>query len=256
VPQPTLQRLREVLPQATLFTPYGSTEALPVTLISAEDIFATKAMAANSGEMGTLVGKPVSGVEVRVVEPVQGAISDAAQIRELQPGQIGEVLVCGQNVSRTYLNRPDATQRGKVQWLGKLWHRMGDVGYFDSEGNLYFCGRQAHAVKTPERVLFSIPVERIFNAHEKVRRSALVALANGSDGEAAVVVEPHPQFWPENAEERERFRSELLALARTHSLTSKIEKVFFHPSFPVDARHNAKIFRDKLGVLASQGKVH
>jgi len=54
--------------------------------------------------------------------------------------------------------------------------------------------------------------------------------------------------------ERGRIRSELLALGSTHQLTRNIRTVLFHPAFPVDIRHNAKIFREKLSVWA-QGEL-
>lgn len=255
VPASTLQRVREVIPNGQSFTPYGATEALPVTLISAAEISASTQHAASSGEVGTLVGKPVPGIEVRIIERSQTAIATLADAKILDADQIGEVIVSGKNVARTYLNRPEATQRSKIADGDRLWHRMGDLGYLDSSGNLYFCGRQAHAVYSSDGVYLSIPVERIFNQHEKVKRSALVALKQGSRNEAAVVIEPHPQFWPANESVREQFRGEMLALARANSLTSRIEKIYFHPSFPVDARHNAKIFRDKLGEMVSSGKI-
>lgn len=255
VPAATVQRVREVIPNGQAFTPYGATEALPVTLINAADIVSSAAHPAVSGEIGTLVGKPVAGIEIRIIERNSGTIASLSDAKVLPPDTIGEVIVSGKNVARSYLNRPEATQRSKIPDGERLWHRMGDLGYLDAGGNLYFCGRQAHAVQSVDRIYLSIPVERIFNQHEKVRRSALVALKQGAHNEAAVVIEPHPQFWPQNEQVREQFRGEMLALARANSLTSPIEKIYFHPSFPVDARHNAKIFRDKLGQMVSSGKI-
>jgi len=83
-----------------------------------------------------------------------------------------------------------------------------------------------------------------------VRRSALVGLYDGK--EPGVVIEPHPHFFPKTQEERERFVRELRALGEADAVTASIRKFFFHPSFPVDGRHNAKIFRDKLGEWASK----
>jgi acyl-CoA synthetase (AMP-forming)/AMP-acid ligase II/pimeloyl-ACP methyl ester carboxylesterase len=256
VPISTLQRVQEVIPRGKAYTPYGATEALPVTLVSGDTIAAAGVFQAASGEIGTLVGQPIEGIKLRIIESRDEPIADISQCKELPPGNIGEIIVSGKNVAAVYLSRPDATKRAKIKDSEKLWHRMGDLGYVDASGNLYFCGRQAHAVRSAGRLYLSIPVERIFNPHEKVKRSALVAFEREARCEAAVVIEPYPQFWPQTQESREEFRNEMLALARDNNLTSNIEKIFFHPSFPVDARHNAKIFRDKLGNLASQGKIH
>jgi acyl-CoA synthetase (AMP-forming)/AMP-acid ligase II len=255
VPLATLQRVQEVAPRAQVSTPYGATEALPVTLVLAQELLSFKAETAQSGEQGTFVGAAVPGVQIKIIASDDSPISDISQSRELAAYEIGEIIVSGANVSRAYLNRPEATRASKIRDAAQIWHRMGDVGYLDARGKLYFCGRKMHVVKSPERVYCSDPVELIFNAHEKVRRSALVALNEGGHTKPAIVIEPHPQFWPESSETKEIFRRELKNLAAHSPLTAAIEKIFFHRSFPVDARHNAKIFRDKLGHLVSQGKV-
>lgn len=255
VPPVTLHRLRETLPRAEAFTPYGATEALPVTLVAGTDVLARNPAPAMSGEIGTLVGRPVSGVEVRVIAASQEPIANINETRPAGIGVIGEIIVRGRNVSHAYLNRSEATARAKIRDGNTFWHRMGDVGYLDENGSLYFCGRLSHIVATEQRVLYSVPIERIFNQHPKVKRAALVALREQNGPIPAVIIEPHPQYWPETEQTRENLRGELLQLARSDMLTQRIEKIFFHPSFPVDARHNAKIFRDKLGDLASRGKV-
>ena len=116
--------------------------------------------------------------------------------------------------------------------------------------HLYFCGRKGHRVQVENKTYFSIPTERIFNVHPKVRRSALVALK--PRGEVAIVIEPQPQYWPSGSIERSAFTAELLALGEKSPITKDIKLFFFHRSFPVDARHNAKIFRDRLGTWASE----
>jgi hypothetical protein len=83
-----------------------------------------------------------------------------------------------------------------------------------------------------------------------VRRSALIPVDGGKD--AAVAIEPLPQHFPSESKDRATFIAELRELGKKDPLTSRIEKFFFHPSFPVDARHNAKIFRDKLGRWADE----
>ena len=127
---------------------------------------------------------------------------------------------------------------------------MGDVGYLDAEGGLYFCGRAAHIVECRDRIFYSIPCERILNADARVRRSALVKLASHED--AALVVELHPHAVPRTDEGWRELRNELCARTEASPLTAPIRTILFHHSFPVDARHNAKIFRDQLGIWADQ----
>jgi acyl-CoA synthetase (AMP-forming)/AMP-acid ligase II len=248
VPDDVILRVNELLPEGEVVVPYGATEALPVSLVVGRERVASVEVPARTGEKGGLVGTLCPGVEARIIEPVSGPIATMHDARLLGALEIGEIIVRGPNVSTSYHNRPDANRNGKIADPEGVWHRIGDVGYFDHEGRLYFCGRKAHVVRAAERTYFSIPVERIFNRHEKVRRSALVGLEGGTP---AVVVEPLPQYFPKSEDEVSRFTEELRAIGKSEPLTEPLQTFFFHPSFPVDGRHNAKIFRDKLGEWAS-----
>lgn len=250
VPIETLTKIRSVMNEGEVYTPYGSTEALPVTGVSSAEIVDREMLSALSGEVGTLVGKPVDGVKIKIIREVAGPIPTIKEVEELVPYSIGEIIVKGKNVSPQYWDLPDATLQSKIKDDESFWHRMGDVGYFDDSGNLYFCGRKAHVVRCQGRTYYSIPVEKIFNTHKKVRRSALVSLYGGQ--EVGIVIEPQPEFWPESPESKRLFLSEIKQLAISSKLTNDIKNIYFHRSFPVDARHNAKIFRDKLGLWASE----
>lgn len=245
VPAATLARVQSVLPNALVSTPYGATECLPVTFVSAPHLAQAHRACATTGEQGTLVGKAVPGVEVRIIKSSIDAIEAIDDANPLAVGEIGEIIVSGENCSPEYLNRPDANRLGKIVDPRRgFWHRMGDLGYLDTEGELYYCGRKSHSVYTAERAFHSVPVEEIFNQVPKVRRTALVGIKAGR--EPALVVEPLPEFWPETEAQEEVFKRELRELALKSPLTASITTFFFHRSFPVDARHNAKIFREQL----------
>jgi acyl-CoA synthetase (AMP-forming)/AMP-acid ligase II/pimeloyl-ACP methyl ester carboxylesterase len=229
VSEKVLKLVQSCVPNGKALTPYGATEALPVTTCGE-----IKFERAKSGELGTYVGLPVPGVRIKIVHRKSG--------EQLAPYEIGDVLVSGVTVSPRYLNRPDANRASKIQDGESFWHRMGDCGYVDSEGGLYFCGRTAHVVEAEGRVYYPIPVEKIFNQHPKVRRSALIFAR--SIKSVAVAIEPFPGVNETN------FRDELKELAKSDPLTDRINAFFFFDEFPVDGRHNAKIFRDKLGEMA------
>jgi acyl-CoA synthetase (AMP-forming)/AMP-acid ligase II/pimeloyl-ACP methyl ester carboxylesterase len=258
----TLKLVQSVLPNGEAFTPYGSSEALPVTFVSGREIERSKHVLATGGEEGVYVGKPVKGVEVRIIAIEAKAISNLDLAKQLPAQQIGEIIVRALNVSPAYLNRKDADALSKIIDGETFWHRMGDVGYLDQEGNLYYCGRKAHMVQARERTYYPEPVEKIFNEHPKVKRSALVKLsksklnmANSEQSEsevAAIVIEPLDQHFPENPDSESTFVEELKDLASTSTLTASIEKFYFHKSFPVDRRHNAKIYRDRLSEWADK----
>jgi hypothetical protein len=61
-----------------------------------------------------------------------------------------------------------------------------------------------------------------------------------------------PRSWPRTRADRDRLRTELLELGAARPHTRLIEDVLFHRAFPVDIRHNAKIFREQLAVWAAK----
>jgi acyl-CoA synthetase (AMP-forming)/AMP-acid ligase II len=249
VSRDTLAQVQEVLTCGKAYTPYGATEALPVTLVSSEDLLQDKNFVAKSGEQGVYVGCPIAEVELRIIAESDQPIEHFSKATLLEPGIIGEVIVSGEHISKSYLGSESVNANSKIQDGTKVWHRMGDVGYLDSDGGLYFCGRKAHRVVLPERTFYSVPTEGVFNQHPKVYRSALVSL--GARG-AGVVVEPHPQFWPDSEADRAAFIDELKRLADANEITRSMKNFFFHRSFPVDGRHNAKVFNDQLSAWAQE----
>jgi acyl-CoA synthetase (AMP-forming)/AMP-acid ligase II/pimeloyl-ACP methyl ester carboxylesterase len=243
VSQATLDLVKAACPQAESFTPYGATEALPVTVAAAAELRQHPPVLAVSGEQGTPVGRAIDGVTLRVVRP---AVEPAnSPLIDCGPREIGEIVVSGDTVSREYLSRPEATAASKVSEGGRVWHRMGDMGYLDADGQLYFCGRRVHVVTTTDRTFHSVPVENVFNRHPQVSRTALI----GIDGGPALVVEPRSRSLTPDA--RRRLAAELRAIGASDPVTAPIRRFYFHHSFPVDARHNAKIFRDRLATWAA-----
>lgn len=249
-----MERYRTILPNGHIHTPYGATESLPVASISSEEVLADTAEQSKAGR-GVCVGRHVDEVRVEIIEITDDAIETWDAATTLQPGQIGEICVQGPMVTREYDRRPEHNRLSKIADPAAgpraFWHRMGDVGYFDDQGRLWFCGRKAHRVQTESGVMFSVPCEAIFNNHPRVYRSALVGL--GKDATIpGIVIEPEPGEFPEGAAAEAAFAKELLELAASSELTRSIERVFFHRAFPVDKRHNAKIHREELAEFFSR----
>ncbi len=248
VPAHLHERLHRILtPPADSYTPYGATEALPVTSISGREVLAARAEFP-SPLAGTCVGRPVTGVQVAIIpisdEPI--AIWDATNC--LPVGVVGEICVSGPAVTRMYVGRPEATALAKIADGERIWHRMGDLGYFDERGRLWFYGRKSQRVTTARGPLFTEPVELLFNQHPAVARSALVGIGPAGAQMPVVVVE----LRPDARIQRAQLIAELRRLAATTEMTAVIQEFLIHPSFPVDIRHNAKIFREQLAVWAAR----
>jgi acyl-CoA synthetase (AMP-forming)/AMP-acid ligase II len=233
-----LKRVQDRVVGGEVYTPYGATEALPLTLISAHEVLEETLGRTVKGH-GTCVGRPLPGVEIRILS--DGAFSVK---NPLGPFEIGEIVVSGPVVTERYDGIPTADKTHKIWMEGVCWHRMGDVGYMDDRGRLWFCGRRVERVVSGQDVWYTECCEPIFNTHPNVFRSALIGLVDGDKRIPAIVVEP--LRFPFGRRRRRAFVEELRVLAAKHQTTRAIERFFFHPSFPVDVRHNAKIHRLKL----------
>ncbi len=330
VPPALFAAMRQVFPGAQLHSPYGATEALPVSSVSAEEIIGlpvggerlpvaggqlpvggtetedrkpvaggqwpvgcgripetgnrkpqTAASAPSSitagaaaetlRGRGTCVGRPVREMTAKVIAIVDGPIATLAETRELPPGEIGEIIVRGPVVTAAYDLLPEATARAKIcedaaaipamdsanpqsafriphfaPSGAAVWHRMGDAGYLDAEGRLWFCGRLAERVETPHGALYPECVEPIFNQHPRVRRTALLGFGPRGKQVAALAVECWPGQRPRGDAARRALGRELRDLGEAHAHTRLVRIFYFVDRFPVDVRHNAKIHRLQL----------
>lgn len=242
VPARVVERFAALLEDgAELFTPYGATECLPIANIGSAALRETRQRTENGG--GVCVGAPVESVEVTIIAVTDEPIPEWLEARPLPTGEIGEIVVRGPLVSREYAGRPDADAAHKIRDGGGVWHRTGDVGYLDAQGRLWMCGRKRDRVEALWGTLYSVPCEAVFDAHPAVRRSALVAVPQTDRMEPVLCVELEPEH---RGAAEEALRRELLELGGRHEHTSDIRRILFHPGFPVDVRHNAKIDRQAL----------
>jgi olefin beta-lactone synthetase len=244
-----LERFQKMLnPGVQIFTPYGATEALPVCNIGSSEILTRTRQLTDEGK-GVCVGLPVPGINLEIIKISDEPVLKWKETLRVQEGQIGEIAVKGAVVTAEYYNRPDSTKSAKIPTIDEteFYHRMGDVGYRDEEGRVWFCGRKNHMVVTKKETLFTIPCEGVFNTHPKVFRTALVGVRKGGDVIPVLCVELEQGVkW----KERDKIREELLKIGKSQPHTENIKTLLFHPSFPVDIRHNAKIHREKLKVWA------
>lgn len=252
VPPHVLKRMRAAMnAQGEVHTPYGATEALPVASIDATTVLSETVERTRAGA-GFCVGRRFPGIEWKVIRITDEPIESVGDVEVLPPGEIGELMVRGGQVTRGYVTRREANALHKVEDPAGAWHRMGDVGYLDESDRFWFCGRKAHRVQTPDGVMFTIPCEAIFNQHPHIYRSALVGVGPPGRQRPVVFVEPWPEHRPRHPAARRQLVEELLQLAQSSTLTRTIRDVVVWRALPVDIRHNAKIFRERLARWASR----
>jgi olefin beta-lactone synthetase len=249
VPVAVVERMRKLLPEgASLWTPYGATECLPVAVVEGRELTEVARVRTEQGA-GTLVGRVVAPNQVRIIRITDDAVPEWNDDLMVPPGVVGEITVVGPTATERYFNRPDADRIGKISEGQRTVHRMGDLGYFDEAGLLWMCGRRSQRVEAEGGPICTEQVEPIFNTHPQVFRSALVGLGAKGAEEPILIVELEPGV---GREQQARITEELLQIATRHAHTRGIQRVLYYPRFPVDIRHNAKIGREYLKRWASE----
>ncbi|MEQ8848303.1 fatty acid CoA ligase family protein [Botrimarina sp.] len=290
VPAKVIRRtLACVHPEATMHTPYGATEALPVATIEAQEILNETAEKTDNGA-GVCVGRrfgsrqqaegsqqidrePTTSVvggttfAWRVIRITDDPIPTIDETEELPTGEIGELIVKGPQVSKEYLNtepRPSGSdQTGPTHnELAKItdgtdpgnpavWHRMGDVGYFDEQERFWYCGRKSQRVVTSQGTLFTECIETQFAP--PFSRAALVGVQCESGIEPVIIIE-HPKVISNPPFQPEKYFAlrEANRRNRTGDGCLAIQKHLVKHQFPTDIRHNSKIRREELAVWAEK----
>lgn len=239
-----IERIHRALgDHADIHTPYGATECLPVATISGRELTGGLS-AGNRAGKGICVGRPLDANTVRVIAINDRAIDLAEQAVDVDPEQIGEICVYGPTVTDTYWEREKQTREAKMtDAKGHVWHRMGDLGWQDEQGRLWFCGRKSERVRTAEGDLYTECVEGPVNAVPGVYRSALVGIGDPLQQVPAVVIEPEP------GADREK----IIPAVKEIVARFGIKRIEFSKGFPVDIRHNAKIRRHELAAQIARG---
>ena len=126
------------------------------------------------------VGPTMKGVEARILNP---------QPQEDGGPAVGEVLLRGGVVMKGYWNRPDATAAA----LRDGWFFTGDLGYFDSQGNLFLTGRKKEVIVLSNgKNIYPEEIEAHYGKAPSIKEIAVVGLegkpGEGGDRLHAVIV--------------------------------------------------------------------
>ena len=143
---------------------YGQTEASPIiTFTSVDDPIEVR--------VGT-VGRPIPGLEVKLVDPATG--------RELGAGEAGELCVRGHCVMAGYYNNPEATARA-IDADG--WLHTGDLARRRDDGNYRIVGRSKELIIRGGENIYPPEVEEFLHHHPAVAEVAVAGLPDAKYGE-------------------------------------------------------------------------
>ena len=281
IPVPLLEALSALVPNASLHTPYGMTEGLPVTDVSFEMI--RQAIAEGTpnaaGEVldpfardGVCVGFAVYDAAVAIAPLLQdGSVADELTH---EPGVTGEILVSAPHVKDRY-DTLWVTEEQSISTPG--WHHTGDVGHLDASGRLWVEGRLAHVLLTSQGVLTPVAAEQSAESLPEVRRAALVAVGPAGTAAPVLVIEASANTAALEARQSasglkrallnrvpgtNRFPvvegvapfelSQLVRQKVAEDTGVELAAVLVVHEHPTDIRHNSKINRPALGEWASK----
>ncbi len=229
-----------------IHTPYGATESVPIMSIESNEILSETKKLSEEG-YGTCIGRPIQDADIKIIKISDEPIEIWSDDMLVTQGEVGELTVAGSLVTDSYYNNPEANKYAKIRENSHIRHRMGDLGWQDNSGRIWFCGRKSHRVITETGTLFSVSCEAIFNNHPDVERSALVGIGPKNNQTSVICIELKSTT---KKSDKNAIKNDLLATAQTVDYTKSIKHLLFHKSFPVDIRHNSKIFREKLAIWA------
>lgn len=245
VPVETLRGVADLAPNATLHTPYGMTEALPVADIDLREIESAE-NESTGAPAGVCVGRPVDGAEVTIV-PLGFDSTNGVPVG-LGSDVMGEVLVRAPWVSDGYLGLWGTERHARP---GNGWHRSGDVGHLDANGRLWIEGRSVHVIDGDKGPITSVPVER------RVERAGIAGVVSGrvaAVGVGPVGAQQLVVVIESAAHEVGLAPADVVAAVRevVEVVEVSVAAVLVTDALPVDIRHNAKIDRTAVAAWASE----
>lgn len=233
IPYDTHFKFSKILNNGSTYTPYGATECLPVSNISGKQILEEFSPEHIIGK-GICIGHPLDGVDVKIIK-VNLKKLNMDEIEILDNFEIGEIIISSSTVTSGYFNLTHKTELSKIMG-DKLWHRMGDTGYLDDKGRIWFTGRVAHSFSVGFKEFYPVPMEQFFTSITGVEKAAFVKV---SDHRTCIIIQGANLALEEIKDVI--YRNDL-----------QVDYILFHPKFPVDVRHNIKIDRKVLSVWAKK----
>ncbi|MCX6351949.1 MAG: AMP-binding protein [Bacteroidetes bacterium] len=215
-------------PKASIKIVFGSTEAEPISLADA------MALKNKSLAHGLWVGNIHPQTRLKIIPiseaPISVATDDALNQMALPLNEIGEILVAGNHVLKSYFNSPDAFKQNKIVTAETTWHRTGDSGFVDEKNELFLTGGCTTLIYRNGQVFSPFILEGVLQKSELIAKGTLLE----NNHKIYVVAELKKR----NAIQQD-IKTELEILAP--ALAKYIDEIITIKAIPRDPRHNSKI---------------
>jgi acyl-CoA synthetase (AMP-forming)/AMP-acid ligase II len=234
------RRLAAVIhPQGTLHTPYGATEALPLTSVTSETLIETWPETLRGG--GVCVGPVLPEMRVEIVRITDEPIPYWSDSLRVPDGSVGEIVAAGPTISQAYVRLDRANALAKIRDGGTVLHRMGDLGRIDAEGRLWFCGRKSDRIETDDALLLPVCGEAMLAENPDVFQAALIRVEDDPRRPVVASLRLEPGRRLDGA-----LVAKLETLVEDTDWAGRIDLYLQCTKIPTDTRHNSKIRREDL----------
>ncbi len=235
--RPLAEKLALAFPETDIDIVYGCTEAEPISHIPLRQTLKY------APDQGIPVGKKVHDIEVRVIrasdDPVSIRKNETLNSYLVKKGDVGEIIIFGPHVLKEYIGAKDSFIKSKIVDGKKIWHRTGDAGRIDNDGNIFLMGRVKYRFKVGGKEYFPIPFEQRLRTLAEVTFAAVIQI---NERVYAVV---------ESSVTGGKSRG---LTAEIHQLLSEIMpvEVIITKKMPRDLRHISKIDYEKVKELIAR----
>ena len=192
---------------------------------------------ADSNELqATTVGRPLPGVEVKILDEKQ---------HELPVGQVGELVCRGDSIMLGYYGHPGATSE-VIDKEG--WYSTGDLAMLDAEGYLHIVGRKKDMIIRGGQNIYPMEIETYLTSHPDIQEAAVVGVPSALSGEEAwafIILKPGAEMSPQ----------QVLDYCRAELEAYKIpNQVRFVEDFPRTETGKPQKYRLQSDILTELGK--
>jgi fatty-acyl-CoA synthase len=199
MPAAVAQRLANV--GITYVEGYGLSETIGATHINPADHAKRQCL-----------GIPIFDTDSRVIDPVT--------LRELPPGEIGEIIMHGPQVFLGYWNKPEDSAQVFIELDGKRFFRSGDLGRMDEDGYFFIVDRLKRMINASGYKVWPTEVESLMYQHPAVQEACVIGTRDAHRGETVkAVIVPR-------AEWRDRVEAQaIIDWCREHMAAYKVPRV-------------------------------
>lgn len=236
-------QMKKVAPKAEILVLYGSTEVEPMAHIEANDMLIEKENQDPEWvDEGVNVGKFDEGLSVRYLKINKEdifikTVSDWKNLL-VKDGSVGEIIVAGEHVCQGYYNNKEAFFRAKIKdENGVVWHRTGDLGRVDSNGDLWLVGRVHNAINRDGTYLFPVRAEVVMSKLPFIKYCAFLGMPDEKLGESTWAVYSCKEV--PHADDKEKYQKEIERILKKNNIVA--DRIIYHSEIPMDPRHHSKV---------------